>query len=59
MMEIIIPNQLEPIKFMIDKLWDSETNEEIETINPGRQGQTVKMILPCKTQKDWIIRRKK
>lgn len=58
-MEILIPNQLEPVKFEIEKLWDSETDEEIETVNPGKQGQTVKMILPCKTEKDWIIRRKK
>lgn len=58
-LELIIPNQLEPVKFKIEKMWDSETDEEIETVNPGKQGQTVKMVLPVKVEKDWIIRRKK
>lgn len=58
-LELLIPNQLEPVKFKIEKMWDSETDEEIETVNPGKQGQTVKMILPVKVEKDWIIRRKK
>lgn len=58
-LELLIPNQLEPVKFKIEKMWDSETEEEIETVNPGKQGQTVKMILPVKVEKDWIIRRKK
>lgn len=58
-MEIIIPNQIEPYKFTITKLWDEETDEEINTINPGRSGQCVKMKLPIKCEENWIIRRKK
>ena len=58
-MEIIVPHQLEPVEFTIDKLWDVETDKEIEVINPGVKGQTVKMKLPIKCEKDWIIRRKK
>ena len=58
-MEIIIPNQIEPEKFTIERLFDSETGEEIEVVNPGRQGQQVKLNLPIKCEKDWIIRRKK
>lgn len=58
-LELLIPNQLEPVKFKIEKMWDSETDEEIETVNPGKQGQTVKIIIPVKVEKDWIIRRKK
>ena len=46
-------------KFIIDKLWDSETEEEIEYINPGRSNQTVKMKLPIKCDKNWILRRQK
>ena len=58
-MEIIIPNQIEPYKFNISKLWDEETDEEINTINPGRSGQCVKMKLPIKCEENWIIRRRK
>jgi putative protease len=58
-LEIIIPNQIEPKEFIIEKLWDAETDEEIEVVNPGKQGQKVKIKLPIKCEKNWIIRRKK
>jgi len=58
-LEILIPKKIELEKFKIEKLWDIETNEEISTINPGKQGQQVKMTIPIKCEKDWIIRRKK
>ena len=58
-LEILIPYNIEPVQFKIEQLWDSETDEEISAVNPGKQGQTVKMKLPIKCEKDWIIRRKK
>ncbi len=58
-MELIIPNQIEPIEFIIDNLWDVETDEEIETINPGKVDQAVKMYIPVECKENWIIRRKK
>ncbi len=58
-MEILIPNKIEPYKFTITKLWDEETDEEISTINPGRSGQCVKIMLPIKCEENWILRRKK
>ncbi len=58
-LEILVPRELEPVKFTIDKLWDIETDEEIDTVNPGKQGQQVKMVLPIKAEENWIIRRKK
>lgn len=58
-LEILIPGTIENKVFKIDKLWDSETDEEIETVNPGKQGQTVKIRLPIKCENDWILRRKK
>ena len=58
-MEIIIPGKIETVKFKIEKLWDIETNEEIETVNPGRAEQKVKMILPIEVKENWILRRKK
>lgn len=58
-LEIIVPFKLEPITFKIEKLWDDETDEEIDSISPGVKGQKVKMKLPVKCEKDWILRRKK
>lgn len=58
-LEIIVPGQIEAYKFVIDKLWDPETDEEIQTVNPGKLGQTVKISLPIKAEENWILRRKK
>ena len=58
-LEIIVPSQIEPVLFIIEKLFDFETDEEIKEISPGVKGQKVKMKLPIKCEKDWIIRRKK
>ena len=58
-LELIIPKEIETKKFVIDKLIDSETNLEIDYINPGKLGQTVKMHIPFKCEKGYLIRRKK
>ncbi len=58
-LEIIVPNNIEPVEFKIEKMWDAETEEEIEFVNPGKSGQSVKMELPIKVEKGYIIRRKK
>ncbi len=58
-LEIIIPGQIESYQFLIEKLWDSETNEEISHVSPGKFGQTVKMKIPIKVENNWILRRKK
>lgn len=58
-LEILIPGQLEPYRFNIDALWDSETEEKIESVNPGKAGQTVLIHTPIKVENDWIIRRVK
>jgi len=58
-LEIIVPNKIETVKFIIDKLWNEETDEEIEFVNPGKLGQSVKIKLPIRCEKGWIIRRKK
>ena len=55
----MVPNQLEAVEFEIDKLWDFDTNTEIDAVSPGVKDQKVKMILPFECKKDWIIRRKK
>ncbi len=58
-LEIIVPYQLEPFEFKIEQLWNNETEEEIKEVSPGVKGQKVKMKLPIKCEKDWILRRKK
>ena len=58
-LEILIPGTIDNFEFTIQELWNSETDESIPCVNPGKQGQTVKMKLPIKCEKDWIIRRKK
>ena len=58
-LEILVPNVFEPVKFKIEELWDVETDKKIDSVNPGKFGQQVKMKLPIICEKDWIIRRKK
>ena len=58
-MEILIPGQIEPEIFKIENMWDPETKEELEFVNPGKAGQSVIMKLPIKTEAGWILRRKK
>ena len=58
-LELIIPNDIKPQAFIIEKLYDSETSEEISTVNPGKQGQTVILEIPFEVKKGWILRRKK
>ena len=58
-LELIIPGQLEPLVFAIDALWNDETLEEINTVNPGKAGQKVILNIPHEVNENWIIRRKK
>lgn len=55
-MEIIVPGQIEPVEFKIEKMWDMD-NQEIEVVNPGVKDQKVKMLLPIRCEENWIIRR--
>ena len=58
-LELIIPNKIEAEEFEIKELYDSETGERIETVNPGKLGQTVKLAMPYEVKQGWILRRKK
>jgi putative protease len=58
-LEVLIPNKLEPYKFKIEKLYDVETDAEIETVNPGVKEQKVKLKIPIEVNTDYIIRRLK
>ena len=58
-LELIVPKEINPIVFKIDKLWDSNSLEEIQTVNPGKAEQKVILKIPHNIEKGWIIRRKK
>lgn len=58
-LELIIPGKIEPFEFKIEELWDSETQNNIDCVNPGKQGQTVLMRIPKNVENGFILRRKK
>ena len=58
-LELLVPGKLEPIIFNIDKLWNDETDEEIDTVNPGKAEQKVILNIPYDAEEGWILRRQK
>ena len=58
-MEVIIPGEISPYIFKIENLWDTDTNESIQFVNPGKAGQSVRMEFPITVENGWILRRKK
>ncbi len=57
--ELIIPGEINPVQFKIEKMWDSETGEEVDHVNPGKIGQNVLMTIPVEAKEGWFIRRKR
>ena len=59
-LDVLLPDDIDTKECVIEKLYDVETDEEIPTINPGKKGQQVKILMPYKNiEKNTIIRRKK
>lgn len=58
-LEIMLPETLEPKSMTIEKLYDSETGKEIDTVNPGVKEQKVKVKLPVEVKVGYIIRKYK
>lgn len=59
-LDLLYPNSLKTDTFKIEELYDEKTDEKIDTINPGKKGQLVKIKIPFENIKDgMIIRRKK
>ena len=58
-LELLLPDSIENVSFGIDKLYDEITEEEIDTINPGKKGQKVKLNIPYDVIPGMVIRRKK
>ncbi|MEG2310650.1 MAG: U32 family peptidase [Clostridia bacterium] len=58
-MEILQIDSIDIQKFKIVGLYDVETQNKIDTINPGKKGQQVILTIPYKVENGMIIRRKK
>lgn len=59
-LELLLPNKLESARFQIKELYDQDTKEQIETVNPGVKGQSVyiKIDIGEDIEKGYILRRK-
>ena len=58
-LDILYTDSLDIKEFEITELYDIDTNEKIDTINPGKKGQLVKIRIPYEVSNRLIIRRKK
>lgn len=56
-LEVLLPEKIEPFVFDVEKLYDAETGEEIDTINPGVKEQKVKLKIPVDVKTGYILRR--
>lgn len=57
--EMIIPGKIEPEIITIGELYNIDTNEKIDVVNPGKAEQKVLMKLPNSAENNYIIRRRK
>lgn len=59
-LEVLFKDTLENGNFVIEEMFDVDTNDRIQTINPGKKGQKVKIGIPFeKLSPGLVIRRKK
>ena len=58
-LELIIPGKIEPQVFKIERMWDDETGEPIDFVNPGKLGQSAYIDMPIYAEPGWLLRRKK
>lgn len=59
MLDVMEPGTIASNEFVIEELYDVETKQRIDCINPGIKGQSVIIRVPYKMKKDYVIRRKK
>ena len=57
--EMIIPGKIEPEIITIGELYNIDTSEKIDVVNPGKAEQKVLMKLPDSAENNYIIRRRK
>lgn len=59
-LDLLYPDSLNTDSFVIDELYDEKSDESIETINPGKKGQLVKIKIPYDNIiSGMVIRRRK
>ena len=58
-LDVMMPGTVVANEFIIEELYDVNTKEKIQHVNPGIKGQSVIIKVPYKIEKDYIIRRKK
>ncbi len=58
-LEIIKPNTIETMSFEVEDLYNVDTNERVETVNPGVKGQSIKLKVPFEVKEGYIIRKRK
>lgn len=59
LLDVMVPLDIAPHEFTIKHLYDTNTKEEIDHVNPGIKGQSVIIEVPYKMYKDFVLRRKK
>lgn len=57
--EMIVPGKIAPEIITVSELYDIETNEKIDVVNPGKADQKVLMKLPDSAENNYIIRGRK
>lgn len=57
-LEILIPNEKNPIEFTILEMYDEEFKEKIEFVNPGTLGKSVYITIPVDVENGYILRKK-
>ena len=57
--EVLYPGSINIDSFKIEELYDEKNDKPIDTINPGKKGQLVKIKVPFKLENGYVLRRKK
>lgn len=56
-LDVLMPGTIDKKEFKISKMWDVNTKEEIEFVNPGTKGKSVIIEIPFELEPRTIIRR--
>lgn len=59
LIDVILPGDINPHEFNIEELYDVNTKEKIDHVNPGIKGQSVIIKVPYNMDVDYVLRRKK
>lgn len=59
LIDVMLPGDINPHEFNIEELYDVNTKEKIDHVNPGIKGQSVIIKVPYNMNVDYVLRRKK